>query len=945
MSDPIFSFTSTNPYGMSNVGAYASPTLVDIDGDGDLDAFVGNYDGNTLFFRNAGTDSNPVFATANTNPFGLTDVGGRASPTFADIDNDGDLDAFVGEKLGDILFFRNTGTVNNPVFAAANTNPFGLSNVDFYINPALVDIDGDGDLDAFVTGVLGNTYFFRNTGTVSSPIFAAAIANPFGLTDVGYVASPAFVDIDVDGDLDAFVSERFGNTLFFRNTGTTSNPVFAAASTNPFGLSDVGDLASSTFVDIDSDGDLDAFVGESNGNTQFFLNSSPGVNITESGSATAVSEGGTADTYTVVLNSAPTANITITLDNTNHQVNNNVSTLIFTPANWNITQTVKVTAVNDTVGEGKHTGVIKHTISSSDANYNDIAINSVIVAIIDNDLPAVDPIFTSTYNPFGLGDAGSYASPTLADIDGDGDLDILVGERFGDTLLFRNIGTVNSPVFDAIPIANPFGLSNVGTWASPTFADIDSDGDLDAFVGAKEGVTYFFSNTGTASSPAFAVPSYIGLADVGGYANPTLVDIDGDGDLDVFVGNYDGNTVFFRNTGTASNPVFAAPITNPFGLSDVGFSATPELVDIDGDGDLDAFVGEFYGNTLFFRNTGSVNNPVFAAPVVNPFGLGTLPYASPAFADIDGDGDLDSFVGDWNGTASFYVNNGLLQVSTAGNDILDGTLSTNDTVTYASATGSVTVSLAITAAQNTIGAGLDTLTNIENLKGSGFNDKLTGNAINNVLNGGAGNDTLNGGGGADKMIGELGNDIFLVNSLGDIVTENINQGSDRINSSVTYTLPANVENLTLTGILAVNGTGNTQNNILIGNTGNNILSGGNGNDTLDGKTGANTLMGGAGNDIFRFTTLGHVDAITDFVVVNDTIQLENAIFTTLTPGTLAASQFRIGTKALDANDFVIYSSTTGKLLYDTDGSGAGTAVQIAMMGVGLSLTSADIVVI
>ena len=94
--------------------------------------------------------------------------------------------------------------------------------------------------------------------------------------------------------------------------------------------------------------------------------------------------------------------------------------------------------------------------------------------------------------------------------------------------------------------------------------------------------------------------------------------------------------------------------------------------------------------------------------------MGTLPYASPAFADIDGDGDLDSFVGDWNGTASFYVNNGLLQVSTAGNDILDGTLSTNDTVTYASATGSVTVSLAITAAQNTIGAGLDTLTNIEN---------------------------------------------------------------------------------------------------------------------------------------------------------------------------------------------------------------------------------------
>ena len=81
-------------------------------------------------------------------------------------------------------------------------------------------------------------------------------------------------------------------------------------------------------------------------------------------------------------------------------------------------------------------------------------------------------------------------------------------------------------------------------------------------------------------------------------------------------------------------------------------------------------------------------------------------------------------------------------------------------------------------------------------------------------------------------------------------------------------------------------------------------------------------------------------------VVNDTIQLENAIFTALTAtGTLAASRFRIGANALDANDNVIYNSATGALIYDADGNGAGAAVQVATIGVGLAMTNADIVVI
>lgn len=560
-----------------------------------------------------------------------------------------------------------------------------------------------------------------------------------------------------------------------------------------------------------------------------------------------------------------------------------------------------------------------------------------------------NPIFTLTStNPFGLSDVRTAASPTFVDIDGDGDLDALSGNGDGDILFFRNTGTVNSPVF-AAAVFNPFGLTDVSYSASPSFVDIDNDGDLDAFVGEFTGSIFFSRNIGTTSNPVFAAATInpFGLIDVGDFVSPVFVDIDNDGDLDAFVGGYQGNTLFFRNTGTASNPVFATASTNPFGLTDVGIAASPSFVDIDGDGDLDALIGNSVGNTLFFRNNGTVSNPVFAAASTNPFGLSKVGYsASPAFVDIDADGDLDAFVGEFSGNTRYFVNNGQLLVSKPGNDVLTGTPSNNDTVTYASATAPITVSLAIGVQQNTGGAGLDTLINIENLVGSSFNDNLIGNTKNNSLNGRAGNDTLDGGVGSDSMIGGLGNDSFVVNVVGDVVTENLNEGTDTVNSSVTYTLPANVENLTLTGASPINGTGNGLFNTITGNAANNQLNGGGGNDTINGGIGIDSLTGGIGNDIFRFTTIGQIDTVTDYNVANDTIQLENAIFTKLTTtGTLAAAQFRIGAQAVDSNDFIVYNNITGALSYDANGNGVGAMVTIAMIGAGLNMTNTEIVVI
>ncbi|SOD19404.1 beta strand repeat-containing protein [Nitrosomonas ureae] len=943
---------STYPFGLSFLSSYATLTFVDIDSDDDMDAFVGNQEGNLLFFRNTGTASSPALVADSTNPFGLTDVGSKAHPNFVDIDSDGDLDAFVGNLAGNILFYRNIGTVSSPSFSAAITNPFGLINMGGEASPSLVDIDSDGDLDVFVGIDNGfdhsNTLFFKNIGTASTPIFSYYGANTFGLNfsfDRNGGGAPSsgrsFVDIDGDGDYDAFLNDGYGDTIFFRNAGTISNPVFAIAERNPFGFNNNSYYFNPVFVDIDGDGDLDSFAVDRFGNTSFSQNSAPGVNVLQSAGTTVIAEDGATDTYTVALRSAPASEVTVTLTTNNSQISSSLSVLTFTPINWDIPQTVTISAVNDTAGEGKHTSAINYTVNSGDPNYHNIAVDTTRISITDNDLPAVDPMFTlATTNPFGLSNAGLSASPTFVDIDSDGDVDAFVGNQEGNTLFYRNTGTASSPVFAAASI-NPFGLSEVGSNAKPTFADTDGDGDLDAFVGNVYGEILYSENIGTIHNPVFDIPSInpFGLNSVyGGVASPALIDIDGDEDLDAFVGNSYGNALFFKNTGTVNNPVFAAAKPNRFGLRDVGSNASPTFTDIDGDGDWDAFMGNSAGNTLFFRNTGTASNPKFAAANVNRFGLSDVGYsANPTFVDIDSDGDLDAFVGNNDGNLQFYVNNGLLLTSTVGNDILAGTPSNNDTVTYGLAIGPVTVSLSNTNPQNTLGAGLDTLTAIENIIGSAFNDILTGNAKNNTLTGRGGHDTLNGAGGADVMAGGFGNDVYTVNVSGDAVMENFNQGSDKINSSVTYTLPAHVENLTLTGAGVINGTGNDLANILIGNTGNNQLDGGAGN---------NTLTGGLGNDIFKFTTAGHVDVITDYNVTNDTIQLENAVFTALTvTGTLAAARFRIGANALDANDNIIYNSITGALIYDANGNGAGAAVQIATIGVGLALTHADIVVI
>ena len=236
-----------------------------------------------------------------------------------------------------------------------------------------------------------------------------------------------------------------------------------------------------------------------------------------------------------------------------------------------------------------------------------------------------------------------------------------------------------------------------------------------------------------------------------------------------------------------------------------------------------------------------------------------------------------------NGTTGNDIVLGLGGVDTlnwsAGSDILDGGAGT-DTASFATATPgqNVIVNLAANATvpglvPTQLGAGtavvagsadVTYLVGIENVTGGAGNDTLTGDANANTLIGGAGNDVLNGGlGAADTLVGGLGDDTYVINNVGDVVTEAVGGGIDTVLSSLaTYTLANNVENLMLTGTADINGTGNNFANTIYGNSGNNTLSGG---------TGADIMIGGAGSDTYI------VDNINDVVTegVNggtDTVQ-------------------------------------------------------------------------
>ena len=585
-------FGSENPLAGKDVDYKSTPVFEDIDGDGDLDAFIGWRDwlGNNYgvkYLRNTEVDADVPgtgFVLDNAaNPLALVNSY-DAKPAFADIDGDGDMDAFIGEYYGAIRYFRNTeidggSVVEGSGFVADDAgNPLALVNGAPYdytgSSIAFADIDGDGDVDAFVGDAYGAIKYYRNTefdaDVLGTGFVADPTGNPLPSVNAGFPI-PTFADIDADGDLDAFIGASDGSIKYYRNTEVDTDVpgtgLVADTAGNPLAGFDVGKNAAPTFADIDGDGDLDGFVGEREGTTQYFRNTQ------------------------------------------------------FDP----------------------------HTPG--------------IGLVVENPLS----------NVF----VGRLSAPRFADVDGDGDLDAFVGEMMDGTIKYYRNTEIDTDVpgtgFITDTEGNPLAAVAFGYQDRPNsaFADLDGDGDLDAFIGKRNGTVVYYRNTnidvdvpGT-GLVADAAGNPFAAVDVGKRAAPSFVDIDGDGDLDVMFGENYGDVKYYRNTeidADVPGTGFVADVAgNPFAAFALGKGIVFDFADLDGDGDVDAFVADTYGDFKYYRNTevdADVPGTGFVADVAgNPLAdFNVLNFAFPEFADLDGDGDFDAFLGSGDGRITHYQN-------------------------------------------------------------------------------------------------------------------------------------------------------------------------------------------------------------------------------------------------------------------------------------------------
>jgi serralysin len=326
------------------------------------------------------------------------------------------------------------------------------------------------------------------------------------------------------------------------------------------------------------------------------------------------------------------------------------------------------------------------------------------------------------------------------------------------------------------------------------------------------------------------------------------------------------------------------------------------------------------------------------------FGVSQESDALTAFENVRGSNRAETIVGNaGNNVLEGRGGNDVLQGG-AGADTLDGGANV-DTASYEGNGVGVVVTLGLNGADGearelglvsgqATEVSIDTLRNIENVRGTIGRDTITGNEAAN---------TLDGRDGADTMTGRGGDDTYLVDNAGDTIVENGGQGIDTVRTGVNYTLTAgaDVELLTTTsdnGTAALTLFGNSAGNVVRGNNGNNLIGGGGGDDEL---------IGLGGQDRFLFNTAldaaTNVDVLSDFNAADDTIVLSSDIFGALGSG-VAADEFVVGATAQDANDFLIYNSQTGALFYDADGVGGAAAIQFAELNQGLALSHLDFLI-
>jgi hypothetical protein len=542
-------------------------------------------------------------------------------PQFPDMDGDGDLGLFVHELSSALWYFENTGTRTKARFVW-RTDRF--HDLDIGEWNRIVDIDGDGDLDILGEWRYSYVRLFRNVGSATKPEFKA---EPDSLRDAegkpifaDRQNIPAFVDLDCNGRLDLFLGRVDGTVARFEAVAPRADR-FAFVTERFEGIEIIGQIDTTgtrhgantmAFADADTDGDLDLYWGD------FFER---GVLFIE-----------------------------------------NLATRCGPPALR--TEPRPVPTADSLNTSGFNIPVLPDLDGDGDLDF--------LMGVLGG---AFNPIRTSSDNFYfwervpdgslklrtkrflnGI-DVGSESVPAVIDLDADGDLDLLVGSKIDPMkagtarlVLFRNEGTKTSPSFR---LADTLDLATAYHYA-PALGDLDKDGDPDLLLGTWNQGVLFYRNTGTAQAPNFVQDTALTLAGVtGSNTMPALADMDSDGDLDVFVGEASGELNYVRNEGSAEAPRFVL-VSERTGDIDVGRRSAPAVLDIDGDGLLDLVLGREDAGISAYRNTGTRQEARFEAYAA--FQLPLPPFAVPVFADINGDGRPDLIAGGTGGGLLYYAN-------------------------------------------------------------------------------------------------------------------------------------------------------------------------------------------------------------------------------------------------------------------------------------------------
>lgn len=579
--------------------------VADLDQDGDDDVILGEYDyvngGKLRYLENRSTDGVPLFIELfdTDNPLnGIHAITPAVAPTFADIDQDGDPDLFLGQHGGysssynGIEYYRNDGGTfteqTGPWDPVTKTgNPFDGMLFGQEVSPSFVDLDLDGDQDVMVGSFLEATYpyydakyitYYENDGT--------GVFTPkdfyLGNAPINYnyhQIYPTFTDFDGDGDHDMFVGTYWDGYIryyrqdlpgeFMEETGPW-DPVTKTG--NPFDGVEVGQNASIAVIDFDNDGFVDLLVSDALGSSTSKYSDNIINYYRNSGNGTMVEKDAFDNPFDGVFVTDSAAPVLVDID-----------------------------------ADGDLDAVVGNKYYRNVYDYN--LMQWVMIHSYLSYYENVDGAFrqvTGSANPFdGLEIEGEFV-PEFADIDGDGDADMVSGDTYGNIVLFRNNDGVYSE--DA---TGPFSTIS-GSWdTAPRLVDIDGDGDLDLFLTDYYG-TRFFVNDGSAQAPNYTEltgaenPLY--LANLYVWGTPVLhfTDADHDGDYDAIFNATDPNNVearailYAENTGTAASPLFESFDPSVFGKMDS--EARSYLADIDGDGDFDAFAGLINGTVGYLVN-------------------------------------------------------------------------------------------------------------------------------------------------------------------------------------------------------------------------------------------------------------------------------------------------------------------------------------------------------